>query len=151
MVGVGSFESLWLSYLISVAHEEELVTTIRHLGTQTIRAKRLIALSKSYVREPPSTYDLRPSKRADLSSPNKKVSRFFEDTKRSSYPATPSLISQELVRTPWFYRIFVPSTTIQPLKNGSGEANRQRANSLSGMLWRIPLSNTLRLARFLGP
>jgi len=89
MVRVGTFDTLSLSYLISVAHEEELVSTIRHLGTQTIRAKRLIALSKSYIREPPSTYDLRPSKRAELSSPNKKVSRFFEDTKRSSYPATP--------------------------------------------------------------
>lgn len=73
---------------LSNAHEEELVSIIRHLGTQTIRAKRLIALSKSYVRDPPSTYDLRPSKRADFSSPNK-VSRFFEDTKRSNYPATP--------------------------------------------------------------
>lgn len=77
---------------LSKADEEELVSTIRHLGTQTIRAKRLIALSRSYIREPPSAYDLRPSKRASLSSSNRRGSRFFDsskNTKNISYPATP--------------------------------------------------------------
>lgn len=87
--GVGSFDHLWFHIWFHLADEEELVSTIRHLGTQTIRAKRLITLSRSYMQEPPSAYDLRPSERASLFSPNKKGSRFFEKSKKITYPATP--------------------------------------------------------------
>lgn len=78
--GVRSFDRLWFHILFHLADEEELVSMIRHLGTQTIRAKRLINLSRAYIREPPSAYDLRTSaKRAS----------FFENSEGASYPATP--------------------------------------------------------------
>lgn len=57
---------------------------IHHLGTQRIRARRLIAFSKIYLREPPSIYDLRTSR---VSSPQRK-SRFFKSL-NSPYPSTP--------------------------------------------------------------
>jgi len=58
---------------------------IHHLGTQRIRAQRLIDLSRIYMREPPSMYDLRTSRAS--SSPQRK-SRFFK-TLNVPYPATP--------------------------------------------------------------
>ncbi|KAK0465172.1 DNA glycosylase, partial [Desarmillaria tabescens] len=42
---------------LSQASDEELVDLIHPLGTQTIRAKRLIEMSKSYLLDPPSPYD----------------------------------------------------------------------------------------------
>ncbi|KAK0198452.1 DNA glycosylase [Armillaria mellea] len=62
---------------LSQASDEELVSLIRPLGTQTIRAKRLIEMSKSYLLDPPSPYDVRRSKPAR--SP----------VKRKKYPPTP--------------------------------------------------------------
>ncbi|KAF8912794.1 DNA glycosylase [Gymnopilus junonius] len=72
---------------LSQANEHELISVIRHLGTQNIRAKRLITLSRSYMQEPPSAYDVRPSTRL-LTSPRRN-SRFFFSIRASRYPATP--------------------------------------------------------------
>ncbi|KAK0208353.1 DNA glycosylase, partial [Desarmillaria ectypa] len=45
---------------LAEASNEELAGLIHPLGTQTVRAKRLIEMSKSYLRDPPSPYDVRP-------------------------------------------------------------------------------------------
>ncbi|PPQ98731.1 hypothetical protein CVT26_010031 [Gymnopilus dilepis] len=71
---------------LAQADESELISAIRHLGTQNIRAKRLIALSKSYMQDPPSAYDLRHSSKV-LNSP-RRSSRFFLSTKATQYPPT---------------------------------------------------------------
>ena len=67
------------------ANPDELISLIRKLGTQTVRSKRLIQLSKIYLQDPPSVYDLRRSR--TTSSPQRK-SRFFISS-RAPYPATP--------------------------------------------------------------
>ncbi|KAF8973897.1 DNA glycosylase [Flammula alnicola] len=66
---------------LSQAHKEELVSVIRHLGTQNIRAERLIALSRSYIQEPPSVYD------PALQGPQRFV--LPQDEVPVRYPATP--------------------------------------------------------------
>lgn len=48
--------------MLSRVDENELIDAIQHLGTQNIRAKRLVLLSRAYLQDPPSFYDLRPSK-----------------------------------------------------------------------------------------
>ena len=53
---------LYKSNLIYLANEEEIIALIRHLGTQSVRSRRLICLSRAYLQEPPSLYDLRSSK-----------------------------------------------------------------------------------------
>ena len=65
-----------------LAKEEEVIAVIRHLGTQSVRSKRLILLSRAYLQDPPSIYDLRSSKANKMSSPS---------TLRTTavYPATP--------------------------------------------------------------
>ena len=67
------------------ANLDELISIIHKLGTQTVRSKRLILLSKVYLQEPPSMYDLRRSRAS--SSPHRK-SRFFTSS-NVPYPATP--------------------------------------------------------------
>lgn len=65
--------------------ENELIDTIQRLGTQNIRAKRLILLSRAYLQDPPSLYDLRPSK------PGVVTLQPLKSTKRlkARYPPTP--------------------------------------------------------------
>ncbi|KAK0233230.1 DNA glycosylase [Armillaria fumosa] len=71
---------------LSQASDEELVNLIRPLGTQTIRAKRLIEMSKSYLLDPPSSYDVRQSKPTPLSS---LASGQGSPGRRRKYPPTP--------------------------------------------------------------
>ncbi|KAJ3517376.1 hypothetical protein NLJ89_g548 [Agrocybe chaxingu] len=70
---------------LSRADEDELISILRQLGTQTVRTKRMITLSRLYLQDPPSSYDPRPSR---ASSPSKRESRFFQLSK-VRYPATP--------------------------------------------------------------
>ncbi|KAG7450374.1 uncharacterized protein BT62DRAFT_1072460 [Guyanagaster necrorhizus] len=74
---------------LSQANVEELAGFIRPLGTQTIRAKRLIEMSKSYLLDPPSTYDVRSSKPELLPSSASFSSGQGSPTKRIKYPPTP--------------------------------------------------------------
>ncbi|KAF8167967.1 DNA glycosylase [Crassisporium funariophilum] len=74
---------------LSQASLDELTSTIRHLGTQTIRAKRLILLSQSYMQEPPSIYDLRFSKSAKTYSPSALKPSELQLRTKTKYPATP--------------------------------------------------------------
>lgn len=73
------------------ADESELVDVIRRLGTQNIRTKRLIAISRAYVQDPPSIYDMRSSSK--ISTQPRRTSRFFSlpiaSVGRSVYTATP--------------------------------------------------------------
>jgi methyl-CpG-binding domain protein 4 len=69
----------------TTANLDELISIIHKLGTQTVRSKRLIQLSKVYLQEPPSMYDLRKSR--TCSSPQRK-SRFFISSS-VAYPSTP--------------------------------------------------------------
>lgn len=62
------------------APESELVALIRPLGTQNIRAKRLISLSRTYLQDPPSLRDERPSRA---------VGTPISARKREKYPPTP--------------------------------------------------------------
>ena len=66
-----------------LAKEEEVISLIRHLGTQRVRSRRLILLSRAYLQQPPSIYDLRSSKSIKICSP---CSRPRTTT---AYPATP--------------------------------------------------------------
>ena len=63
------------------ADEEVLVSLLLRLGTQNIRAKRLISLSTEFIKDPPSLYDYRPSR---ASTQTQKMGRRYE-----KYPATP--------------------------------------------------------------
>jgi len=74
-----SAHKLHLYDFMHLAKEEEVIALIRHLGTQCVRSRRLILLSKAYLQEPPSIYDLRSS------SANK--TRSLSAT--TAYPATP--------------------------------------------------------------
>ncbi|SJL05768.1 uncharacterized protein ARMOST_09104 [Armillaria ostoyae] len=74
---------------LSQASDEDLVSLIRPLGTQTVRAKRLIEMSKSYLLDPPSAYDVRRSKPAPLSSSASLASGQGSPAKRKKYPPTP--------------------------------------------------------------
>ncbi|PBK77213.1 hypothetical protein ARMSODRAFT_1012394 [Armillaria solidipes] len=74
---------------LSQASDEDLVSLIRPLGTQTVRAKRLIEMSKSYLLDPPSAYDVRRSKPAPLSSSASLASGQGFPAKRKKYPPTP--------------------------------------------------------------
>ncbi|KAF9569701.1 hypothetical protein CPC08DRAFT_756689 [Agrocybe pediades] len=73
-------------HALSAANKEELVNVIRTLGTQNRRAARLTELSRTYLLDPPSVYDVRLSRR--ISSP-RKASPFFPSPRSSLYPATP--------------------------------------------------------------
>lgn len=64
-----------------IANESDLTATIRHLGTSTVRAKRLIDLSRTYLQDPPSHSDPRPS-RATIPHP-------VSFRKYTKYPPTP--------------------------------------------------------------
>ena len=66
-----------------LAKEEEVMAVIRHLGTQSVRSRRLILLSRAYLQDPPSVYDPRSSKSTKISSP----STYLRTT--TAYPATP--------------------------------------------------------------
>ncbi|KAJ7631074.1 DNA glycosylase [Roridomyces roridus] len=66
--------------LLSQAEEFDLITTLRPLGTQNIRAKRLISLSRVYLQDPPSRRDARPSRAAGPP---------ISPRKRAKYPHTP--------------------------------------------------------------
>ena len=70
-----------LTYL---AKEEEVIALIRHLGTQSVRSRRLILLSRAYLQEPPSIYDLRSSKSTKMCSPSTPLR-----ITTTAYPATP--------------------------------------------------------------
>ncbi|PPQ72028.1 hypothetical protein CVT24_008080 [Panaeolus cyanescens] len=60
--------SKWPTALhLSKATIPELVCILRRIGMQTVRAKRLVALSSAYLADPPSVYDPRPSR--DFNSP----------------------------------------------------------------------------------
>ena len=65
-----------------LAKEEEVIALIRHLGTQRVRSRRLILLSRAYLQEPPSIYDLRSSKSTKIRSPSSLRTTI-------AYPATP--------------------------------------------------------------
>ncbi|KAJ7706038.1 DNA glycosylase [Mycena rosella] len=67
-------------WALSQASELALVTLIRPLGTQNIRAKRLISLSRAYLQDPPSHRDERPSRA--MGPP-------ISPRKREKYPPTP--------------------------------------------------------------
>jgi methyl-CpG-binding domain protein 4 len=66
--------------LIYLASESDLVALLRPLGTQNVRAKRLISLSRAYLQDPPSHRDERPSRA--LGAP-------ISPRKRKKYPPTP--------------------------------------------------------------
>jgi methyl-CpG-binding domain protein 4 len=66
-----------------LAKEEEVIAVIRHLGTQSVRSRRLILLSRAYLQDPPSIYDLRSSKSTKISSPSTPLRT------TTAYPATP--------------------------------------------------------------
>ena len=68
--------------LMYLAKEKEVMALIRHLGTQSIRSRRLILLSRAYLQDPPSIYDPRSSKATKICSP----STLHTTT---AYPATP--------------------------------------------------------------
>lgn len=76
---------VWQILIQFTASLGELISTIHKLGTQTVRSKRLIQLSKVYLQDPPSMYDLRRSRAS--SSPQRK-SRFFISF-NAAYPSTP--------------------------------------------------------------
>ncbi|KAF8216083.1 DNA glycosylase [Mycena galopus ATCC 62051] len=50
------------AWALSQASEAELVVLLKPLGTYNIRAKRLIDLSRTYLQDPPSLRDERPSR-----------------------------------------------------------------------------------------
>ncbi|KAJ6575257.1 DNA glycosylase [Mycena capillaripes] len=68
------------AWALSQATEPDLVALIRPLGTQNIRAKRLITLSRVYLQDPPSNRDERPSRA---------VGPQISSRKREKYPPTP--------------------------------------------------------------
>ncbi|KAJ7062487.1 DNA glycosylase [Mycena amicta] len=67
-------------FALSQAPESTLVELLTPLGTQNRRAERLIALSRTYLVDPPSAYDTR---RSRASGP------LISPRKRLRYPATP--------------------------------------------------------------
>ncbi|KAJ6503393.1 DNA glycosylase [Mycena vitilis] len=67
-------------WALSQAPEPDLVTMIRPLGTYNIRAKRLITLSQTYLQDPPSRRDERPSRA---------IGPPISPRKREKYPPTP--------------------------------------------------------------
>ncbi|KAF7329568.1 hypothetical protein MKEN_00219700 [Mycena kentingensis (nom. inval.)] len=67
-------------FALSQVAESELVTLLHPLGTQNRRAQRLIALSRAYLLDPPSTHDPR---RSRASGP------LISPRKRARYPETP--------------------------------------------------------------
>ena len=69
--------------LMYLAKEEEVIAVIRHLGTQSVRSRRLILLSRAYLQDPPSIYDFRSSKSTKISSPSTPLRT------TTAYPATP--------------------------------------------------------------
>lgn len=75
-----------------IANETELIDCIQHLGTQNIRAKRLINLSEAYLRDPPRMSDPRPSKPIIFTSyfPSTRDNRRYPPTPISHLPGTGS-------------------------------------------------------------
>ncbi|KAJ7446513.1 DNA glycosylase [Mycena galericulata] len=67
-------------WALSQAPEADLVALIRPLGTYNIRSKRLIALSRAYLQDPPSRRDERLSRA---------VGPPISPRKRGKYPPTP--------------------------------------------------------------
>ncbi|KAJ7492488.1 DNA glycosylase [Mycena latifolia] len=68
------------AWALSQASEPDLVDLIRPLGTQNVRAKRLISLSRAYLQDPPSHRDERSSRA---------VGAPISPRKREKYPPTP--------------------------------------------------------------
>ncbi|KAJ7103391.1 DNA glycosylase [Mycena belliarum] len=68
------------AWTLSQASEIDLVDLIRPLGTQNVRAKRLINLSRAYLQDPPSQRDERLSRAMGL---------LISPRKREKYPRTP--------------------------------------------------------------
>ncbi|KAJ6519960.1 DNA glycosylase, partial [Mycena sanguinolenta] len=96
-------------WALSQAPEEDIVTLIRPLGTQNVRAKRLIDLSRTYLRDPPSFRDERPSRA--LGPP-------ISPGKRQKYPWTPiSHLPGAGVYALDSYRIFCSGPASQEWKN----------------------------------
>ncbi|KAF5375026.1 hypothetical protein D9758_000146 [Tetrapyrgos nigripes] len=83
-----SLLSLILFLTLCIAEPSVLANILHPLGTYSIRSKRLIDLSLAYLKEPPNTYDPRPS-RPTLPSPSKLVDTPSRRNKRVKYPATP--------------------------------------------------------------
>lgn len=76
----------------TIASEMELTDMIRPLGTQSIRARRLINLSRVYLQDPPSLCDLRPSRPTILprtSTNNHNALDGSPRQQRERYPPTP--------------------------------------------------------------
>ena len=80
--GMSHFTSV-VFMLMYIAKEEEVIPLIRHLGTQSVRSRRLILLSRAYLQDPPSIYDLRSPKRTKMNSPSNPLRN------TTAYPATP--------------------------------------------------------------
>ena len=64
-----------------IAKEEDLISILLRLGTQTVRAKRLLSLSREYLKDPPLNHDPRPSRpstpvRCTTKSPQKRSQRY---------------------------------------------------------------------------
>ncbi|KAJ6621230.1 DNA glycosylase, partial [Mycena sp. CBHHK59/15] len=76
-----SIMTMWPTpWALSQASESDLVALVRPLGTQNIRARRLISMSRTYLRDPPSLRDSRPSRCAGPP---------LSPRKRGKYPPTP--------------------------------------------------------------
>ncbi|KAF8078483.1 DNA glycosylase [Lyophyllum atratum] len=72
-------------WALSQADSAELTAIIGSLGTQNVRSRRLIDLSKTYIRDPPRAPDLRPSTPRVL--PTDPI--ISSPSKRQRYPPTP--------------------------------------------------------------
>ncbi|KAL0951017.1 hypothetical protein HGRIS_007758 [Hohenbuehelia grisea] len=69
-------------FALSQANEADVTALIQRLGCQTIRARRLIDLSRQYMQDPPLFNDLRLSKSIIQAPPD-------SPRKRARYPPTP--------------------------------------------------------------
>ncbi|KAJ7293713.1 DNA glycosylase [Mycena rebaudengoi] len=74
-------------WALSQASEPDLVALIRPLGTQNIRAKRLIALSRAYLQDPPCLRDMRPSRFPGSASISRKAGQNILRRPLAIYPA----------------------------------------------------------------
>lgn len=77
-------------FALSQANEAELIASIQCLGTQNVRAKRLIKLSRAYLRDPPRLSDPRPSRPVTCSSSIIRNNRRYPPTPISHLPGTGS-------------------------------------------------------------
>ncbi|CAK5280576.1 unnamed protein product [Mycena citricolor] len=74
-------------WLLSQAPEDELVDLLRPLGTYNVRTKRLVDLSRAYLKDPPSIHDERTSRaHSPHVSPRKR--RKYQPTAISHLPGT---------------------------------------------------------------